>query len=205
MKNIIVIVIVLSLLSCKEEKKTLPIIGQVEIVDGDTIYHSIPDFKFVNQDSIYIDNASLSEYIYVSDFFFTSCPTICPKVKKQMLRIYDKFENEDKLKLVSHTIDPVRDNVETLKLYSSNLDVSSEKWFFLTGDKNKLLDMADDYFVVAYEDDEVAGGFDHSGKILLVDQNRHIRAFCEGTDPDDVTEFLKDIQHLLDEVKPVVN
>lgn len=205
MKNIIVLIIVLSLLSCKEEKKTLPIIGQVEIVDGDTIYHSIPDFKFVNQDSIYIDNASLSEYIYVSDFFFTSCPTICPKVKKQMLRIYDKFENEDKLKLVSHTIDPVRDNVETLKLYSSNLDVSSEKWFFLTGDKNKLLDMADDYFVVAYEDDEVAGGFDHSGKILLVDQNRHIRAFCEGTDPDDVTEFLKDIQHLLDEVKPVVN
>ena len=177
----------------------LPIIGRFEMVGNDTIYHEIPAFNFVNQDSANVTNENLDDYIYVADFFFISCPSICPKVKKQMLRIYDKYKDNPKLKLVSHTIDPERDTPEKLKQYASNLEVDTDKWIFLTGDKDSLFDMADEYFIVAFEDPDAPGGFDHSGKILLVDTNRHIRSFGEGTDPEDIDRFLKDIDKLLGE------
>jgi len=194
-----ILIYLLSLVSCSGKSDKLPIIGKTEIVDGDTLYHTIPDFSFINQDSQVVTNAHLSEYIYVSDFFFTSCPSICPIVKKQMLRIYEKFETEDRLKLVSHTIDPKRDTPAKLRSYADDLGVDTDKWLFLTGDKDELLDMANSYFVAALEDPEAPGDCDHSGKIILVDTYRHVRSFAEGTDADDVTRLLQDIQTLLDE------
>jgi len=191
---------ILILQSCKEER-TLPIIGRTQVIDGVTVQHQIPEFSFTNQDSIVITNQDLDDYIYIADFFFISCPSICPKVKKQMLRIYDTFKEENQVKLVSHTIDPKRDTEQALKLYAQNLNVNTDKWMFLTGDKDQLFNQADEYFVAAFEDSDAPGGFDHSGKILLVDKDRHIRAFCDGTDEDSVTEFLKDIKFLLDEYK----
>jgi len=189
--------LLLCLCACKSEQTELPIYGQTEIIDTDTILHEIPAFQFTNQDSVPITNATLADHIYVSDFFFTSCPSICPKVKKQMLRIYDKFEASELLKLVSHTMDPKRDTPEALRIYASNLEVDTDKWMFLTGDKDELFEIADDYFIAVIEDESVPGGFDHSGKLILVDKDRHIRAFCEGTDPDDVTAFMKDIEWLI--------
>ena len=183
----------------KSSDKPLPIIGRLEIVDGDTIHHTIPDFEFINQDSQLVTNQELTEYIYISDFFFTSCPSICPIVKKQMLRIYDKYKSNSMVKLVSHTIDPKRDTADKLKRYAADLGVDTDKWVFLTGDKESLLDIADEYFVAAYEDPDAPGGFDHSGKIILVDTKRHVRSFAEGTDPEDVDRFLKDIDKLLRE------
>lgn len=187
------------LLSCQEQAENLPYIGQVQIENGDTIYHSIPEFEFINQDSQFVNNQSLESYIYLSDFFFTSCPSICPKVKKQMLRIYQKYEDNDKVRLVSHTIDPVRDTPAKLSSYASDLGVDTDKWIFLTGEKDDLLDIADDYFVAALEDPDAPGGFDHSGKIILVDREGHVRSFAEGTEPEDVTRLLKDIDTLLKE------
>ena len=183
----------------KSSDKPLPIIGRLEIVDGDTIHHTITDFEFINQDSQLVTNQELTEYIYISDFFFTSCPSICPIVKKQMLRIYDKYKSNSMVKLVSHTIDPKRDTADKLKRYAADLGVDTDKWVFLTGDKESLLDIADAYFVAAYEDPDAPGGFDHSGKIILVDTKRHVRSFAEGTDPKDVDRFLKDIDKLLRE------
>jgi len=186
--------------ACKETPKKLPIIGEREIIGKDTIFHKIPQFSFLNQDSIEISNRDFDQNIYVTDFFFTSCPSICPKVKRQMLRIYDKFENDPVLKIVSHTMDPKRDTPTRLKTFAENLEVDTDRWIFLTGDKDSLLDMSENYFIAAYEDKEAPGGFDHSGKIVLVDKKRHVRAFAEGTDPDDVTDFLTDIQVLINEV-----
>lgn len=183
----------------KSSDKPLPIIGRLEIVDGDTIHHTIPDFEFINQDSQLVTNQELTEYIYISDFFFTSCPSICPIVKKQMLRIYDKYKSNSMVKLVSHTIDPNRDTADKLKRYAADLGVDTDKWVFLTGDKESLLDIADAYFVAAYEDPDAPGGFDHSGKIILVDTKRQVRSFAEGTNPEDVDRFLKDIDKLLHE------
>jgi len=194
------LILIVSFSACKEDKTTpLPILGFTDIVDGDTIYHKIPEFDFITQDSVPVSNESLSESLYIADFFFMSCPSICPKVKQQMLRIYKRYENDDIIKLVSHTLDPKRDTPERLKMYASNLGVKTDKWMFLTGNKNEIYDIAGDYFVSAYEDEDAPGGLDHSGKILLVDTKGHIRAFAEGTDPDDVTEFFSDIDKLLAE------
>lgn len=186
------------LFSCKNQEP-LPILGRTVVENGVTIQHTIPDFSLLNQDSAYVTNANLENHLYISDFFFMSCPTICPKVKKQMMRLYDRYEKEEQIKLVSHSIDGKRDTPDALKLYAKNLGVNTEKWMFLTGNRGDVIDIADDYFVAAFEDADAPGGFDHSGKIILVDKNRHVRAFCEGTDPDEVTDFFDDVESLLDE------
>ena len=181
-------------------KGPLPILGNKEIVGEDTIFHSIPDFSFIDQDSQVVNNETFKDKAYVVDFFFISCPTICPKTAKQMLRIHDKFKNDDRLVLLAHSIDPKRDTVGALKRYARNLGVDSKDWHFITGDKDEIYDIANYYFSVAMEDKELPGGFDHSGRLLLIDKNRHVRSFCDGTDPQDVDRFMEDIQTLLDEM-----
>lgn len=175
----------------------LPIVGNHQVVDGDTVYHRIPDFRFVNQDSQWVDNATFAGKIYVADFFFTSCPTICPKVTRQMLRIHDAFAAEDQLVLLSHSIDVRRDTVGHLKRYATGLGVDAARWHFVTGDHDAIYDMADDYFSTALVDSEAPGGFNHSGLIILVDTARHVRAFCDGTNEEEVDRFMKDIRKLL--------
>jgi len=192
------LVITIALSACYETDNTpLPILGVPEVIDGDTINHSIPPFTFITQDSVTITNESLSENIYIADFFFMSCPSICPKVMQQMLRLYNHYKDNNKIQFVSHTLDPKRDTPDRLKMYAENLEIDTKKWHFLTGDKDLIYDMAEAYFVAAYEDAEAPGGFNHSGKILLVDTKGHIRAFAEGTDPEDVDDFFKDVDKLL--------
>ena len=202
MKGSLLFLIILVLFSCVGQQKNqkLPILGNHDINGSDTLYHSIPDFQFINQDSHIVTNESLKDKAYIVDFFFTSCPTICPKVKKQMLRIHDKFENEDKLVLLSHSIDTKRDTVGRLKEYASNLGVQAPKWHFVTGNKDDIYEIADDYFSVVIEDANAPGGFDHSGRLILIDKNRHIRSFCNGTDAEKVDEFMEDIEVLMKEM-----
>jgi len=169
--------------SCKEEIPDFPKYGRTEVVKGDTIFHAIPDFKFYDQDSNAVTNETYAEHVYVTDFFFTYCPSICPKVTTEMLRIYDEFKEVERVKLVSHTMDPEHDNASVLKLYADNLGVDSDKWHFLTGDQDELLDIAPEYFISAFKSPDAPGGFDHSGKLILIDEKRHVRAFCEGTEP----------------------
>ena len=189
-----------AILSCTSDDQTrLPILGNVEIKDGDTTYHEIPQFSFVNQDSLVITNETFADQIYIADFFFTSCPSICPKVKKQMLRMYDRYSEDDRISFLSHSIDTKRDSVARLKQYSSNLGVRSDFWHFVTGDKDKIFSIADDYFVAALEDASAPGGYDHSGRIILVDKDRHIRSFCDGTNENEVDLFMEDIDKLLNE------
>ncbi len=196
--SIVFLYVIASLSACKQTNTTpLPKIGHIEIVDGDTIYHKIPAFHFISQDDEIINNKSLASNLYITDFFFMSCPSICPKVKKQMLRIYKRYEQQDLIKLVSHTIDPKRDTPDRLKQYAENLNVNTNKWLFLTGDQDEILDIADDYFVAAMENEDAPGGFDHSGKVLLVDTKGHIRAFADGTDPKSIDGFFQDIDRLL--------
>lgn len=175
----------------------LPIIGERTVVNGDTIYHQIADFSFVNQDSQVVNNGTFDGKVYLADFFFTSCPTICPKVKKQMLRLYDRYDGDDRLLLLSHSIDVKRDTVGRLKTYSYNLGVETERWHFVTGLHEEIYDMADDYFSTAKIDTEAPGGFDHSGLIIMVDANRHVRSYCDGTDAASVDRFMEDVDQLL--------
>lgn len=203
MKEILLLALIsVLLLACDlRPSNKLTYLGQPTEVDGQVEQYKIPPYSLMTQDSAIITNKSMSPYIYVSDFFFISCPSICPKVKKQMLRLHDKFRDEPLFKLVSHTIDPKRDTIPRLKIYADNLEVDHNKWYFVRGDKDEVLDLAFSYFVTALVDDDAPGGFDHSGKIMLIDQKGHVRSFCEGTEPDSVTQFMADIEALLDEIK----
>ena len=178
---------------------TLQILGKKKIVEGKEVNHTIPDWEFMDQDSNMVTNKGLSNAVYVTDFFFRSCPTICPKTMKEMKRIYTEFKDNPQVKLVSFTIDPVRDSPALLKKYASNLEVDTKKWWFLHGDKEETYDLALDYFNTAYEDSDVPGGFNHSGKLILTDKNGHIRSFSEGTDPDETPKLIRDIKILLKE------
>ncbi|MCO6478067.1 MAG: SCO family protein [Phaeodactylibacter sp.] len=191
---------VLILLGCKPEEKPLPILSKKEEVNGEMVYQQIPDFAFIGQDSNRVSNATFAGKAYVADFFFTSCPTICPVMTRNMLKIYERFQDSAELLLLSHTIDPKRDSVGRLAQYARNLGVRSGKWFFVTGDKDEIYAIADDYFNVVIEDPTLPDGFDHSGRFVLVDPQRHIRAYCQGTDSVAVKKFMEDIETLLDEI-----
>ncbi len=202
MKNAIysVFMICVFAMSCANEgKQVLPILGERDVINNDTIYHTIPNFSFIDQDSQVVNNATFDNKIYVVDFFFTSCPSICPKTLKQMLRIYDKYQNNDNVLLLAHSIDTRHDSVPVLKRYADKINISSKKWHLVTGKKEDIYGIADDYFSVAIEDPNSPGGYDHSGKFVLVDTKKRIRSFCDGTDPNSVDKFMKDIDLLLDE------
>lgn len=190
-----------AVLSGCQKPQNLPILGEKTEVNGVIQYHTIPDFRFVNQDSQFVTNKTFEGKIYIADFFFTSCPTICPKVKQQLLRIYERFAEADNLLILSHSIDTKRDTVGRLKKYANGLGIETDRWHLVTGDKDKIYEIADDYFSIALEDPDAPGGFDHSGNIILVDWNRHVRSFANGTDPEKVDQFMEDIELLLKEYK----
>jgi protein SCO1 len=186
----------------KEQVRTgLPIIGERLGIaaTGDTIYPTIPNFAFVDQNRDTVRNADFEGKIYVSDFFFTHCPTICPKVTAQMLRVYERFKDSASVGLLSHSIDPKRDSVGRLRDYADKLGVKAPKWHFVTGERDSIYSVADDYFSIAKVDPKSPGGFDHSGRLILVDKKRRVRSFCDGTDAEDVDRFMKDIDLLLKE------
>jgi protein SCO1/2 len=185
------------LTSCNQEPKGLPILGEREIKNGDTLWHTVPDMLLLDQDSQAFQLSKLGDKVVIADFFFTSCPSICPRVKKQMLRLYDKYKSDQRVLLVSHTIDPRHDSVTVLKRYAENLGVHSVNWKFVTGDKDSIFHLADQYFVSVVDDPSAPAGFDHSGRLILLDKKRHIRGYCEGTDPESVTGFFATIDQLL--------
>ena len=192
-------VIIFSSCSFEKDSEPLPVLGFKKIVGDTEQQHEIPNFSFINLDILEITNAYYSDHIYVADFFFTTCPSICPIVTREMLKVYEAFEDEDMVKMLSHTLDPEYDNVQILKEYADNIDVATDKWSFVTGDKDEIYDITESYFSVVIEDDEAPGGINHSGKLLLIDKDKHIRAFCEGTDSEDVDDFIKDIKKLIRE------
>lgn len=184
----------------KKEEEKLPIFGERVIENGDTIYHTIPDFNFVDQDSTHVTQATFNNKIYVADFFFTSCRTICPIMKTQMLRVYDSIKNDQNVLLLSHTIDPEYDTVALLYDFAERLDVKSSKWHFVTGVKDSIYHIAQTgYFATAMEDKSEPDGFIHSGAFLLIDREKRIRGKYDGTKEEDVNRLLGDITKLENE------
>jgi protein SCO1 len=194
--SIFAFVVLLS--SCIEKKeKPLPIFGEREVEGTDTIYHKIGNFKFVDQDSAFITNETFQGKIYVADFFFTSCRTICPIMKTQMLRVYDSIQNNPNILLLSHSIDPEYDTVGLLHDFAERLGVKSNKWHFVTGNKDEIYKIAQtSYFATALEDKSEPDGFIHSGAFLLIDKDRRIRGKYDGTKAEDVNRLLADLRRL---------
>ena len=186
----------------------LPILGQREavtkLVDGksvtDSTYQTIPDFTFVSQYGDTVTARTLDNKIYVADFFFTSCPTICPKMKVQLKRVYERFKGNPGVMLLSHTIDPAHDSVPVLKEFADNLGVTGHQWLFVTGDRDKIYDIGQtSYMVTAQADSSAPGGVVHSGAFILVDKAKHIRGIYDGTTEAGVDILMNDMDRLLAE------
>ena len=208
--NRVVMWSVLLLLASCQSTDRLPVLGQKELitrtVNGktvtDSVEHSIPDFQFVSQDGDIVSAQTMAGKIYVADFFFTTCPTICPKMKTQLKRVYDRFKGNPNVMLLSHTIDPTHDSVAVLREFALSLGVEGKQWLFVTGDKEKIYDIGQNsYMVSAAEDASAPGGVVHSGAFILVDTKKHIRGIYDGTTAEGVDKLMADMDKVLAEPK----
>lgn len=187
--------------SCMKPKKNLPIFGQREFNGTDTVHHAIAPFQFMDQDGTWITNATFKDKIYVADFFFTSCRTICPIMKTQMLRVYEKTKEMPDVLLLSHTIDPEFDTIPLLHDFADRLGVESKYWHFVTGEKDSIYKIAQtSYFATAMEAKEEPDGFIHSGAFLLIDRKGRVRGKYDGTREKDVDRLITDIVLLQKEI-----
>ena len=190
-------IIGLLLLSCIAREEKLPIFGEREVEGTDTIYHTIAPYSFVDQDSSIITNETFRSKVYVADFFFTTCRTICPIMKTQMLRVYEATSEMPDVLMLSHTIDPEYDTVALLHDFADRLGVESKRWHFVTGVKDSIYKIAQtSYFATAMDDKTEPDGFIHSGAFLLIDKKQRIRGKYDGTKEEDVNRLIVDIKRL---------
>lgn len=188
-------------------EKKLPIIGErstVErVVDGqtviDTVYHQIPTFTFINQDSVEITDKDFDNKVYVANFFFTHCPSICPTMQRNLLKVYEKHKGDDRVAFLSHSIDFKYDSPSVLKSYAEKLGVTNAQWQFVTGEKKAVYGVAEKYLVYTKEDENAPGGYDHSSFLVLIDPHKRIRGTYDGTSDDQVTQLFDDLETLLKE------
>ncbi len=207
------LLIIAAYASCKSNngKSTLPIYGSrkavTKIVDGksvtDTVYQTIPQFRFVNQYGDSISNKNLDGKVYVADFFFTTCPSICPQMARNMLKVFAAYKNSADFRILSHTIDPKHDSVPVLKKYADKLGVNGNTWWFLQGKKEDTYSIAENSYLVAVkQDSSAAGGYVHQGYFVLVDKQKRVRGAYDGTEAKQVDQLIADIKTLLAEPDP---
>lgn len=182
----------------------LPIFGEksYESKNGktDTIYHQVKNFSFINQDGKTVTEKDFSGSVYVTDFFFTTCHTICPIMSTQMERVASKFKGNAEVKFLSHTVDPEIDTVEQLKSYAIKHNADTKQWMFVTGEKEALYDIArTSYLLDASEGNGGPDDFIHTQNFALIDKDKHIRGFYDGTDSTQMNQLIKDIELLLAE------
>lgn len=200
---------VLGISACKQPQEKLPIYGFREPiereVDGktvtDTAYHTIPNFEFLNQDSVIITQEKFDGKIYIANFFFTHCPSICPTMQRNLLKVYEQYKNDDRVAFLSHSIDFKYDTPTVLKNYANKLGVDNEQWQFVSGTKAAVYGIAEDYMVYTKEDANAPGGYDHQGYLVLVDPDRRIRGAYDGTDDLQLEKLIQDLPILLEEYK----
>ena len=173
----------------------------------------VPEFAFLNQDSIIISNEDFNKKVYVAEFFFTSCPSICPIMNKNMKRIENRFGKRQDFGIASFSIDPIKDTPSVLKAYAETYDVFSQNWHFLTGEKDRIYNLANEGFnIFASVNPRVAGGFEHQGYFALIDKNGFIRCrsdqfgnpivYYMGVDEEDVE--IQEVDLLIDDIEKLL-
>ena len=162
--------------------------------------HKISDFQLVNQNGDTITQANFEEKIYVADFFFTRCQTICPIMAVNMSELQEYYKNDDDLKFLSHSVTPIIDSVSVLREYADKQKAISGKWEITTGKKAHIYELArKSYFAVLDEGDGGDQDFIHTEQFILVDKNKQIRGFYDGTDAEEIERIIKDIEVLKSE------
>ncbi|MDN5288526.1 MAG: ypmQ 1 [Mucilaginibacter sp.] len=207
-KQTLYLCMVVIIASCQSKPKKLPIYGNrspvEKTVDGktviDTLYQTIPAFSFLNQDSVMINNHLFDGKIYVADFFFTSCPSICPVMHRNLLKVYQKYKGNKQVMLLSHSIDFKYDVPHVLKQYANKLGVTGSQWQFIHGSKEAVYSLAQkNYLVSVSVDPKAPGGYVHQGYLVLVDKQKRVRGAYDGTKEQQVDQLMADMDVLLKE------
>lgn len=211
MRTALAITLALLLGACTSTPEPLPIMGPRQVAPrstaagtvADTLYHTVPPFAFEDQFGDSVTQATLADKVYVADFFFVNCPSICPLTTQQMLRVYKAYKDDPRVVLLSHTLAPEFDSVAVLRNFAERLGVEGRKWLFLRSNRADTYKLAQEgYFTAALEDAAAPGGIEHSGLFSLVDTQGHIRGFYDGTDPQQIDQLLRDLPRLLAETHP---
>jgi protein SCO1/2 len=210
MKNIVFncAAMILLFTACKTRPDKLPVYGDrtpvQKMVNGkmvtDTIYKTIPDFRFINQDSIMINQHLFDGKIYVADFFFTSCPSVCPPMHRNLMEVYKKYKGNKQVMFLSHSIDFKYDVPHVLKAYAKKLGAYGPQWQFIHGDKEAVYALAQrNYLVSVSVDAKAPGGYVHQGYLVLVDKEKRVRGAYDGTKKEEVEKLMEDMDSLLKE------
>lgn len=171
---------------------------------GDSLYLTIPDHKLLTQTGDTFSLANVRGKVYAVNFFFADCRNICPKMNAQFTGVQNQFLNEDRVKLVSYTINPDADSVPVMAGYAERFKAVKDKWYFLTGSKKTIYDLArNDYKIAVAPGDGGPNDFIHSEQVVLIDPNLHIRGYYDGTDSTQMVEMEADIKQLLTEFSTV--
>ena len=171
-----------------------------ELVDSTIVhkinYHKISDFSLTNQNGEIVTQSKYDNKIYVADFFFTTCQSICPIMTKNMKDIQDKLIKDSEILLLSHTVFPEIDSVEVLKKYAVKNEVIDSKWDLVTGDKKEIYDLARKSYLAAKDNNFGEYEMIHTENFVLIDKNRQIRGFYDGTNKEEIDRLYKDIKIL---------
>ncbi|MBU2948058.1 SCO family protein [Zobellia uliginosa] len=161
-------------------------------------YHTIADFSLINQNGKTITQSDYADKIYIADFFFTTCPTICPIMTKNMVSIQERIKNFDDVMLLSHSVTPEIDSVAQLKKYAIEKGVDDSKWNLVTGDKKQIYELARKSYLAVKTDGD-GGPFDmiHTENFILVDKQKRIRGFYDGTNEEEVEKLMGDLKILM--------
>jgi len=202
----IIISIIYSIL---KPKKILPIYQpaqiSTELVDSTLQhvkkYHTIADFSLTNQNGKTVTQTDYADKVYVADFFFTTCQTICPVMTDHMKQIQEELKDDPSVLLLSHTVMPEVDSVPQLKKYALEKGVNDAKWNLVTGDKQQIYELARKSYLAAKDNPYDQYDLIHTENFVLVDTKKQIRGFYDGTNPADIDKLLADIQVLKQEGK----
>ena len=205
LKLILKIILICSIVfyfGCTEKKSSvlLPIYGEKKIIDGDTIYHQIASFNLTNQIGQVVNQNTTKNKIYIANFFFATCQSICPMMSNQLQEVQKAFLADDSVLILSHSVNPLHDTVAVLSNYADTYGAKTNKWHLLTGNKKQIYDLAKtSYLVNAFEDDGSPEGFLHSELFLLIDKKARIRGMYDGTNTSEVKKLIEDVKLLKQE------
>ncbi len=202
---ILSIIIIYSIYTLLKPEKKLPIF-QPSMVNSELVdttvqfvrkYHKIADFNLLNQNGETVTQDTYKDKIYVADFFFTTCLTICPIMTGHMLEIQERLKDDPEVLLLSHSVIPVADSVPQLKNYALEKGVNDAKWNLVTGDKKQIYDLARKSYLATKTDGD-GGAYDmiHTENFILVDKEKRIRGFYDGTNAEAIDDLLEDIKIL---------
>lgn len=189
---------------CDSPSKEFPVIGPELLSEsGEPLIHTIGGFQFIDQNGSPFTHAAVEGKMYVADFFFTTCPDICPMMSKSLLRVEKETKGMEDFLILSHTLDPEFDTPEELTKYIDDLGAEAKRWHFLTTEEEDYVYqlMMDRYLLSGSPTGAINGGIFHTGKLVLVDQLGRIRGYYEGTDPLDVQRLIEDIPVLQQQMK----